>query len=185
MLGQFTLFKPDETAKLRNRIQLEPISVADARYTLEQFHYLRRARTGRQINYAIIINGVVDGVLTYAYPMMSAPLHNIPSDEVLEFARLFLESNIPHSASCAIGKSLKRIKRDWMNKFPDAKEPRMVVSWSDTTRHKGTIYKAANFEWSHLSKGASHGNSPNSKRGKRKKHTDYRNDKDCWIYHLR
>lgn len=185
MLGQTSLFPPDKTGKLRNRVQLEIITVAQARYALETFHYLHRVRTGRQINYAVLIDGVVDGIVTYAYPMMSASLEGVPSDELLEFARLYLHGNIPHTATCAIGKSLRRIKRDWVRRFPDAKIPRLVVSWSDTTRHKGTIYKAANFQLHGRSKGQPHGNSPNSKRGARKAHGDYSNDKDRWIYWLR
>ena len=98
MIGQMTLEMP--TGKLRNRVELQRISTAQARFALERFHYLHRARTGRQVNYAVLIDGVVDGVITYAYPMMSAAIEGIPSDEVLEFARLYLHSNIPHTASC-------------------------------------------------------------------------------------
>ena len=184
MLGQASLFPPDMALPLRKRVSLERISVADARYTLEKFHYLHRTRTGRQINYAVLIDGVVDGVITYAYPMTSAPIAGVPSDELLEFARLFLYQNIPHTASCAIGQSIRRIVRYWISEFPDAKTPRLIVSWSDTTRHAGTVYKASNFEWLRRSKGAVPGNTENSKRGLRIKHSDYGNDKDCWIYRL-
>ena len=181
MIGQISLFH-DEKVKLKNRITLQLVPVADVRKILEKRHYLRRARTGRQINYAILIDGVVDGVITYAYPMMSADLEGVPSDELLEFARLYLASNIPHSASCAIGKSLRRIQKDWATLYPDAKIPRLVVSWSDTTRHTGTVYKAANFEWLRRSRGVPPGNAATSKRGARVSHDDYNHDKDCWIY---
>ena len=83
------MFAPDNTLPLRRRVTLEIIGLADARYMLTQFHYLHRTRVGRQINYAVLIDGIVDGVITYAYPMMSAPLLNVPSDELLEFARLY------------------------------------------------------------------------------------------------
>jgi hypothetical protein len=185
VLGQASLFIPDQTLPLRKRVSIEIITVAQARFTLENFHYLHRTRTGRQINYAVLIDGVVDGVVTYAYPMTSAPIAGVPSDELLEFARLFLFQNIPHTASCAIGQSLRRIVKDWLTQFPDAKQPRLIVSWSDTTRHTGTVYKAANFQWLRRSKGANHGNTATSKRGARTKHTDYVHDKDCWIYKLR
>ena len=182
MIGQMTLEMP--TGKLRNRVELQRISTAQARFALERFHYLHRARTGRQVNYAVLIDGVVDGVITYAYPMMSAAIEGIPSDELLEFARLYLHSNIPHTASCAVGKSLRRIKSDWMNAFPDSKMPRLVVSWSDATCHTGTIYKAANFRWLRRTKGQPHGNTATSKRGAREQHGDYSHDKDCWVYEL-
>lgn len=184
MLGQISMFAPDKTLPLRQRVSLQIIALEDARFMLEQFHYLHRTRVGRQINYAVLVDGIVDGVITYAYPMMSVPLLGVPSDELLEFARLFLYQNIPHSATCAIGKSIKRIREDWAREFPDAKKLRLIVSWSDTTRHKGTIYKAANFEWIKRSKGTPPGNSASSKRGSRDKHGDYSNDKDCWVYWL-
>ena len=145
MLNQIALFKPDESLPLRRRVELQLCDLRDVRGILEHRHYLGRTRTGRQLNYLVLIDGIVDGAITYAYPFTMTPIANIPIDEVLEFARLWLRSNIPNSASCAIGKSLRRIKNDWMTSYPDSKEPRLVVSWSDTTRHKGTIYKAANF----------------------------------------
>jgi len=182
MLGQLSLEPPDKTLPLRRRVTLAIVSLADAGDMLRRFHYLHRTRVGRQINYAVSIDGVVDGVITYAYPMMSAPLDGVPSDELLEFARLYLHSNIPHTATCAIGQSLKRIRRDWSRLFPDAKPVRMVVSWSDTTRHTGTIYKAANFRWLRRCLGQNHGNAATSKRGARTKHNDYVHDKDCWVY---
>lgn len=184
MLGQFALFQPDKELPLRQRVQVEIITVAQARYTIENFHYLHRARVGRQINYAVLIDGVVDGVITYAYPMMNVPLAGVPSDELIEFARLFLYQNIPHTATCAIGKTIKRIRADWMKAFPDAKPPRLIVSWSDTEYHKGTIYKAANFQWMKRTKGQAPGNKAGSKRGARSQHGDYNHDKDCWIYWL-
>ncbi len=184
MIGQIALFAPDTALPLRQRVQVEIITVAQARYALETFHYLHRVRTGRQINYGVLIDGVVDGVITYAYPMMSAGINGVPSDELLEFARLYLHSNIPHTATCAIGKTIKRVAKDWMRLYPDAKPPRLVVSWSDTEYHKGTIYKAANFRWLKRAKGAPPGNINTSKRGQRAKHGDYSHVKDCWIYQL-
>lgn len=189
MLGQMTLFAPDQSLPLRRRVSLAKIDTADARYMLEQFHYLHRTRVGRQINYAVVIDGIIDGVITYAYPLLAHPILNIPSDEILEFARLYLHSNIPHTATCAVGKSLKRVQSDWMTSFPDAKKPLLVVSWSDAERHAGTIYKAANFTWLRRTTGGPWGKQQkvpgNSKRGDRERHSDYRHIKDCWVYRLK
>ena len=185
MIGQMSIFAPLKNLPLRQRVQVEIITTQQARYALETFHYLHRARVGRQINYAVLIDGVVDGVITFAYPMMSASLCDIPSDEVIEFARLYLHQNIPHTATCAIGKVLKRVGHDWLTLFPDSKPPRLVVSWSDTTYHKGTIYKAGNFLYLRRTKGCPPGNRAGSKRGERKAHSDYSHDKDCWIYPLK
>lgn len=54
-------------------------------------------------------------------------------------------------ATCALGKMLKRVQRDWIEhhppRFPD--QPyhiRLILAYADTgVGHKGTIYKAANF----------------------------------------
>jgi len=187
MIGQISLFKPDNALPLRQRVSVEIITVAQARHTLETFHYLHRCRTGRQINYAVLIDGMVDGVITFAYPPGAFTLLGLQPGEFIEFARLYLHQNIPHTATCAIGKTLKRIKGDWIKLYPDAKVPSLVVSWSDTEYHKGTVYKAANFQWLRESKGASRGGltKGNKRWGERGKYADLAHVKDCWIYHLR
>jgi hypothetical protein len=182
VLGQLSIFKPDKALPLRQRVQVEIITLQQARYALEAFHYLHRARVGRQINYAVLIDGVVDGVITYAYPWTANPIASVPSDEVLEFARLFLYSNTPHVATCAIGKTLRRIKNDWMRAFPDAKPPRLVVSWSDTEYHKGTIYRAANFQHDGRTTGQNQWRPSRPTRGKG---DDYKHIKDRWIFRLK
>lgn len=184
MLGQLSMFAPDSTLPLRRRVEIHIAPLADVRMMLERWHYLHRVRTGRQINYAVLVDGVVDGVITFSYPMVSVPIDGVPSDELVEFARMYLHSNIPHTATCAIGKALKRVKADWARMFPDAKELRMVVSWSDIEHHKGTIYKASNFQWLRRTKGQPPGNSATSKRGARVQHGDYSHDKDCWVYRI-
>lgn len=184
MIGQTAMFAPDASLPLRRRVEVVRVNLAEVRGILRHKHYLRRARTGRQLNYAVMIDGTCDGVITFAYPMMSAPLCGVPSDELLEFARLYLDKNIPHTASCAIGKTLKRVAKDWATEFPDAKPVRLVVSWSDTVYHVGTVYKAANFEFLRRCAGKAPGNKATSKRGDRAKHGDYSHAKDCWIYWL-
>jgi hypothetical protein len=187
MIGQQVLDKPDVNSPLKRRVMIMNISAKDARPILLNYHYLHRARTGKQMHYAVVIDGVVDGVITYAYPMMSTPILGVPSDEMLEFARLFLFSNIPHTASCAIGKSLRVIKKDWIDRFPTSKEPKMIVSWSDKSMFSGTIYKAANF--THIGQTLDVRRTTivrkNGFVGERGSYSDYRNPKDCWIYWLK
>lgn len=185
MIGQTLLWAPEPTLPLRKRVTVERITAAEARHALVTWHYLHRVRTGRQLNYAVAIDGVVDGVITYAYPACSKSIDGVIPGEVLEFARLYLHSNVPHTASCAVGQTLRRIRRDWQQAWPDAPPIRMVVSWSDRTRHVGTIYKAANFQWLKVSKG-DHRSAVRkpcpSRYGLRKLHPTLGNDKDCWIY---
>jgi hypothetical protein len=187
MLGQASLFAPDKSLPLRKRVTVERITVAQARYTLENFHYLHRTRTGRQINYAVLIDGVVDGVITMAYPTGGLPFLGLNPGEFVEFARLYLHSNIPHSATCAIGKVLRRFTKDWESLFPDALKVQLIVSYSDREYHKGTIYKAANFEWLKESKGAAAGGlrRGNKRWGERGRYSDLGHIKDCWVYWLK
>ena len=96
MIGQTALFAPETTEPLRKRVTIELVTCAYARHTLETYHYLHRTRTGRQLNYAVYIDGQIDGVITYAYPMTSSPIDGVPSDELLEFARLYLHQNIQY-----------------------------------------------------------------------------------------
>jgi hypothetical protein len=186
MLGQASLFPPDITLPLRKRIDIRLATAAEARYAIESFHYLHRMRTGRQLHYAIHIDGIVDGYITYAYPVGANHLLGYSPGEIVEFARLYLASNVPHSASCAIAKSLRRLPKDWAALYPEAATLRLVVSWSDRHFHKGTIYKAANFEWLGESKGAAAGGLTrgHTRWGERRKYADQAHLKDCWIYRL-
>ena len=45
------------TGKLRNRVELDVVSCQQARGVLVGYHYLHRARVGRQINYAVKLVG--------------------------------------------------------------------------------------------------------------------------------
>ena len=178
MLGQISLFKSEEQGNIRNRVELIAIDFESARYMLTNFHYLKRARTGRQINYAVLFDNVVEGVITYARPFTTTKIEGIEIDRCLEFARLYLVNNRAHVASCSIGKSLKRICKDWMLCYPESKVPVLVVSWSDRELHKGTIYKAANFIYSGSSRPRPH------RTGRWKNYPDYFHSKDRWVYWL-
>lgn len=182
-LGQLSIFPPEKSAKLKNRVELVITPLADIAYILKKCHYLGRVRVGRQINYAVLVDGVVDGVITYAYPFTTSKICGVGPGEVIEFARMFLYRNVPHTASCAIGKSLRRVRRDWMKMYPDAPVPRLVVAWSDQVYHKGTIYKAANFTHDGVAVGRSNRHKGDCW-GPRKKYNDYEHKKDRWIYWL-
>ncbi|SVD02525.1 uncharacterized protein METZ01_LOCUS355379, partial [marine metagenome] len=72
------------------------------------------------------------GVLSFAYPRLSAELFDVRPMNVLELARLWISSDVQdhklkssvktthHAvsvASCAIGKALRRIQVDWYKKY--------------------------------------------------------------------
>jgi hypothetical protein len=163
----------DKSLPLRRRVGLYRVSFSNARYMLEELHYLHRMRTGRQVNYVVTVNGIVDGIITYAVPKWTTGALGVPSAEIVELARLYLYSNIPHTASCAVGKSLRTIRLDWWFMYPDAQLPRLVVAWSDIEQHEGTVYKAANFTWWKRAK------------GRRRVHDDGKHDKNGWVYWLK
>jgi hypothetical protein len=53
---------------------------------------------------------------------------------------------VPHLASYVLGKTLRRIKSDWHNRY--GTEPLLVETFVDTSRFSGTSYRAAN--WIHV-----------------------------------
>lgn len=84
--------------------------------------------------------------------MMRTGYLGLSSNEMLEFARLYLVENVPGLAVYSIAASLRFVVRDWKVAFPTAPIPRVVVSWHDTVHHKGTVYKASNFVFYRLTK---------------------------------
>ena len=60
---------------------------------------------------------------------------------------------VKHLASCALGMCLRRLNRDWMNKY--ASELALVETFVDTGRFKGVCYRAANWLWVGQTKGRS------------------------------
>ena len=85
-------------------------------------------------------------------------------------------------ASCAMGKSIKRVQRDWYMKYPNLPKIDAVISWSDDKRHKGTIYKSSNFQETGKSGGNSHGAGKRKDSGNQIHHKDYKNVKTRFLY---
>lgn len=141
---------PEEyRAKLRNRITVLPISNTVANDIAVKFHYLHRARTGgRQLSYGVFFDGILKGILVYADPTFHSKHGLIPplrADEVIELARMWLDDDCPkHSETCALGKTLRELRRDWYQKY--SRGIKAVISFSDLEYgYEGTIYKGANF----------------------------------------
>lgn len=53
---------------------------------------------------------------------------------------------VSHLASHVLGKALRRVRQDWKNRY--ATEPLLIETFVDTSRFKGTSYRAAN--WIHV-----------------------------------
>jgi len=124
-------FDPN-AGKLSKRLTLEIAEIKGATRMLVVYHYLHRGRTMAQLHYWILIDGIKVGVLSFAYPRLSAELFDVRPMNVLELARLWISPDVQdhtfksstktthHAvsvASCAVGKALRRIQVDWYKKY--------------------------------------------------------------------
>jgi hypothetical protein len=155
--------------KLRNRINLELADIEWANAMVIEYHYLHRAVHYRAhpFAYEITLDGEACGVIVMATPHFTRQrdlfgYHGLPTKwQTLVISRLWLDPTVQkrqenghasNVASCALGKMLRRVQRDWLDHHPPRylDQPyhvRLVLAYADRgVGHKGTIYKAANFE---------------------------------------
>ena len=182
--------------KLSKRLTLEIADLKSSSKIIKQHHYLHRGRSMSQLSYWICIDGERVGVLLYSMPRISSAVDGIEPMKLLELARLWINPTVQnltyedrngksHSlpvASCAMGKSIKRVRNDWKMKYPNLPEIDAIISWSDDVRHEGTIYKSCNFKMMGKSGGNSHGNGIRRDNGKYYAHKDYRHIKTRFLY---
>ena len=150
-----------------------------------------------QLSYWIRIDEIPVGVLLYSLPRVNVPIDGIEPMKLLELARMWIHPSVQnlnykdrngksHSlsiASCAMGKSLRRIKKDWGEKYPTLPEVDAIVSWSDDVRHKGTIYRSSNFKETGKSGGNLHGTGTKRKDGGYYRlNKDFRHIKTRFLY---
>lgn len=186
------------TVSVRSLIGLEDAPLGEATNMIVQNHYLRRGRTMAQLPYWITFDGVRCGVLLFALPRMSSRSPKFDGHspmQLIELARLWIDPAVQlrsvldragkeHSlpiASRAIGLALRRVRQDWIGKYPHLPEPKAVVAWSDTTRHTGTIYKACNFRHVGTSGGVGHRNNRRPNGGSDQLRADYLHVKDAYF----
>jgi hypothetical protein len=148
------------------------------------------------LSYWICIDEIPVGVILYSLPRINVPIDGIEPMRLLELARMWIHPSVQnlsykdrngksHSlsiASCAMGKSMRRNKKDWKMKYPSLPEIDAIISWSDDKRHKGTIYKSSNFKVSGKSGGNSHGNGKRKDSGNYIPHKDFRHIKTRFLY---
>lgn len=174
----------------KTRYRLVHVPLSEVRALWVDGHYLGRARVGRQVNYAVkdLKTGLTVGAICYALPMMKLGYFGYRSTQMVELARLYLVDNVPNLAVWTIGTSLRLIPKDWRRLFPTADVPEVAVSWHDTVRHKGTIYRAANFRFYKLTKPRKRGPSRGSKGVQFAGTGTYTQDdahaKGTWVYPL-
>jgi hypothetical protein len=182
--------------KLSKRLTLEIADLKESSKIIKRHHYLHRGRTMSQLPYWICIDGEKVGVLLYSLPRVSNPIDGIEPMKLLELARLWINPSVQnltyedrngksHSlpvASCAMGKSIKRVRNDWEMKYPNLPGIDAIVSWCDDTRHEGTIYKSSNFKVTGKSGGNSHGAGKRKVSGNYIPRKDFRNIKTRFLY---
>ena len=182
--------------KLSKRLTLEIADLKESSKIIKHHHYLHRGRTMSQLPYWICIDGEKVGVLLYSLPRVSNPIDGIEPMKLLELARLWINPSVQnltyedrngksHSlpvASCAMGKSIKRVRNDWEMKYPNLPGIDAIVSWCDDTRHEGTIYKSSNFKVTGKSGGNYHGAGKRKDSGNQIHHKDYKNIKTRFLY---
>jgi len=187
----------EKNGKLSKRLTLKIAPLKESSLLIIHHHYLHRTRTMSQLSYYICIDDIPVGVLLYSMPRVNVPIDGVEPMKLLELARLWIHPSVQnlsyedrngksHSlsvASCAMGKSLRRIKKDWYMKYPNLPEIDAIISWSDDIRHKGTIYKSSNFKDTGKSGGNLHGTGTRRKGGGYYRlNKDFRNIKTRFLY---
>lgn len=187
---------PQSPSKLRNRVGLEIADLKEATAVIVRNHYLHRGRTMAQMPYWILLDQQRVGVLLYAYPRMSTTFQGYGPMNLIELARMWLDPAVQglrvvdsqgreHAfavATCAVGKSLRRIRQDWHGKYPHLPDIQAVVSWADQEHHEGTIYKASNFREVGVSGGSLHGSTYRRNGGHDQLNPDYLHLKTAFLF---
>ena len=134
--------------------------------------------------------------MSYSLPRVSNPIDGIEPMKLLELARLWIHPSVQNLttedrygktnslsvASCAMGKSIKRVQEDWYMKYPNLPKIDAVISLSDDKKHMGTIYKSSNFKVTGKSGGNSHSAGKRKDGGNHIHHKDYKNVKTRFLY---
>ncbi len=192
----FGRWKKRAAGKLSDRVSLEVANLREATRVIVYYHYLHRGRTMAQLPYWVLLDGVRVGVLLFSYPRLSVPLFGVKPLNMLEIGRMWLSPDVQglkvkdsngkkHAfsvASCAMGKSLRQVREDWAEKYPQLPIVEAVVSWADRVHHEGTIYKAANFEDKGESGGTMHGSAHRPNGGHDQLRPDYVHPKTMYWF---
>lgn len=183
-------------ARLAGRVELELADLRQATDMIVHNHYLHRGRTMAQMPYWVTLDRARIGVVLYAYPRMSVKYQGYHPMDMVELARMWLHPSVQglrvvdsqgreHAfavATCAVAKSLRRIRSDWHGKYPHLPDVLAVVSWADQEHHEGTIYRASNFVEVGTSGGSLHGSRLRPNGGHDQLNPDYRHLKTAFLY---
>ena len=136
----------DEQQVVRRReVAVRLMDSKEANAICEKNHYLHRKRVGKLVAYGVYWCDEFYGVLLFAKPMVSHPMFGFQPSEIIELARVWFKENPKNLGSSSIRFALRRIQQDW----PGTKA---VVSWCDTSRFEGTLYKVTGFQFMGMSR---------------------------------
>lgn len=170
---------------------VQPITAEERlgwRLYMERYHYLGdRPIVGEHLLYAALLGGELVALLGWASAAFRAPLREayVGWDEMTKRHRLHLVANnirflilpwvrVRHLASKVLAVNLRRLSADWQQVW---KHPLYLAeTFVDTTRYRGTCYRAAN--WRYLGETAGR-----SKRGNNYSYGGTR--KALYVYPLR
>jgi hypothetical protein len=152
----------DPHADLR-KVHVRPIEPEERlgwRVYMQRYHPLGdRPMVGEHLMYAAFLDGELLALLGWASAAFRAPLRDayVGWDEPTKRRRLHLVTNnvrflilpwihVRHLASRLLALNLRRLSADWQRRW---NHPVLLAeTFVDTTRHRGTCYRAAN--WRHL-----------------------------------
>jgi len=155
-------------------VRVRPVAAEERlgwRLYMERYHYLGdRPIVGEHLLYVALVDGEVVALLGWASAALRAPLREayVGWDEATKRRRLHLVANnirflippwvrVRHLASKVLAMNLRRLSPDWQAVW---KHPiYLAETFVDTTRFRGTCYRAAN--WLYLGETAGrskHGN---------------------------
>ncbi len=157
---------------------IQPVNIVDARYCAEyektfnylvkEYHYLSYSRpVGQNMKYLILgRNGRILGCLLFGAAAWKTEVRDQwigwpPSEREQNLGLICNNTRflildwvqVPHLASHVLGACLRRLSRDWKNRY--GTHIALVETFVDTTRYAGTCYKAANWQKIGQTKGRS------------------------------
>lgn len=130
---------------------IKPVTKKEAALLLLQYHYLKDQSKGFKsgYNYGLFDNGRLSGVIIFTgFPVPELAkgcfgLARHDQEGLFELSRLCLHPEIQakehNLASWFVSRAIRQLRKDAY--------VRCVLSYADDDHHKGTVYKACNFQY--------------------------------------
>lgn len=134
-------------------IRLAPVSSRDAGRLVKRVHYSGRVVNNSQLHLGVFLGGRLEGAMQFGPPLDRRKLLHLVTgtawNEFMELNRMAFSERLPrNSESRALGVAMRLLRRH----YPHLK---WVVSFADGTQcGDGTIYRAAGFVLTGMSKGS-------------------------------